>query len=655
MSRTSRGSGSHHDRRSGPAGRGGGLVGENILGLPKADRRAPNTSSPVRYLFVLMVVAIGAIYSAPNLFQPDPALQIKPEDTTVSIGPGLLERARGALEEAGIEVLGGEIADDSVFLRLADDDSQLRGREVVVRALQELEEHYVVALTRASTTPQWLQDLGAKPMSLGLDLSGGVHLLLQVDMDKFLNDRMVSMQETARDALVDARVRYVGREWVDGTLLRIPFRTPDARERAMDALADKFDGFTSESVDDADAYILQLTMAEEYLRELEDAAISQNLQSLRNRVNELGVSEPLVQRLGRERIVLDLPGIQDSAEAKRIINKFANLEFRLVALGNDRSALTETYRYEGAPVILLRQNIVTGDQVINATQNYDPETSQPQVSIRLNNDGGIAMNDATKDNVGRSMAIIFIEQKPRSRVVTVDGEETVELYTEEERRLISVATIQSALGFNFRITGLDIGEARDLALLLRAGALAAPMYIVEERTVGASLGEENIERGQQSVAAGFVLVLIFMLFYYKWFGLAADIALTANLMLLIAVMSVLGATLTLPGIAGIVLTVGMAVDANVLIFSRIKEELKSRGPQQAIQAGFDRAILTILDANITTFFVAIILFSIGSGPVKGFAVTLAVGIVTSMFTAIMGTRALVNLMYGGRSLKVLRI
>ena len=636
-------------------GRGSGLIGENIMGLPKASTRAPNTSSPVRYLFVLVVVVIGAIYSAPNLFQPDPALQIKPEDTTVTVGPALFERARSALTDAGIEVIGGEVADGSVFLRLLDDDSQLRGREVVVRALEELEEHYVVALTRASTTPRWLQDLGAVPMSLGLDLSGGVHLLLQVDMQKFLRDRMVSMQETARDALVQARVRYVGRDWVDGTLLRIPFRSADVRDRAAEVLAETFDGFTSESLDETDGYILQFTMAEEYLRELEDAAISQNLQSLRNRVNELGVSEPLVQRLGRERIVLDLPGIQDSAEAKRIINKFANLEFRLVALGNDRSALTETMPYEGAPIVLLRQNIVTGDQVINATQNYDPETGQPQVSIRLNNDGGIAMNEATKDNVGRSMAIIFIEQKPRSRVVVVDGEETVERYSEEDRRLISVATIQSALGFNFRITGLDIGEARDLALLLRAGALAAPMYIVEERTVGASLGEENIERGQQSVVAGFILVLLFMLVYYKWFGLAADIALTANLMLLIAVMSVLGATLTLPGIAGIVLTVGMAVDANVLIFSRIREELKNRGPQQAIQAGFDRAILTILDANITTFFVAIILFSIGSGPVKGFAVTLSVGIVTSMFTAIMGTRALVNLMYGGRSLKVLRI
>ncbi len=636
-------------------GRGRGLIGENILGLPSTAQRAPNTSSLGRYLFVLFVALIGAVYAAPNVFQPDPALQIKPEDSTVAVDAELLERARAALVEAGIDVIGGEIADGSAFLRLRDDDSQLRGREIVVKSLEGLDEHYVVALTRASTTPRWLQDLGAKPMSLGLDLSGGVHLLLQVDMQKFLRDRMLSMQETARDALVEARVRYVGRDWVDGTVLRIPFRTTAARDQAAEALQDKFDGFSIENLEADEGFVLRFTMTEEYLRELEDAAISQNLQSLRNRVNELGVSEPLVQRLGRERIVLDLPGIQDSAEAKRIINKFANLEFRLVAMGNDRSALTETYPYEGGPVTLLRQNIVTGDQVINATQNYDPETSQPQVSIRLNNDGGISMNDATKDNVGRSMAIIFIEQKPRSRVVVVDGEETIERYTEEERRLISVATIQSALGFNFRITGLDIGEARDLALLLRAGALAAPMYIVEERTVGASLGEENIERGQQSVLAGFILVLLFMLVYYKGFGLAADIALTTNLMLLIAVMSVLGATLTLPGIAGIVLTVGMAVDANVLIFSRIKEELKSRSPQQAIQAGFDRAILTILDANITTFFVAIILFSIGSGPVKGFAVTLAVGIVTSMFTAIMGTRALVNLMYGGRRLQALRI
>ena len=634
---------------------GRGSVGASLLGLPKPKQRAPNTHSPGRYLFILIVVLIGGIYAAPNAFQPDPALQIKPEDTSLEVGQDLLDRAVSALSDAGVAVTGSELTDGSVFVRLEDDESQLRGREVVTRALDSIDERYVVALTRASTTPQWLRDIGARPMSLGLDLSGGVHLLLQVDMAKFIQDRMVSNQETARDALVDARIRYVGRDWVDGDRLTIPFQSPAGRDQAAELLSDQFEGFTVDSTDVDGRPALVFKMIGDFLRELEDAAISQNLQSLRNRVNELGVSEPLVQRLGRERIVLDLPGIQDPAEAKRIINKFANLEFRLVALPNARAAQTETYPYEGAPITLMRKNIVTGDQVTNATQGYDPDTGLPQVNIRLDNDGGIQMNDATKNNIGNSMAIIFIEQKPRSRTTIVDGEEVVEQFSVEEKRLISVATIQGALGFNFRITGLQIGEARDLALLLRAGALAAPMYIVEERTVGASLGEENIERGQQSVVIGFVLVMIFMVFYYKAFGLAADIALTANLMLLMAVMSVLGATLTLPGIAGIVLTVGMAVDANVLIFSRIKEELKERPPQQAIQAGFDRAILTILDANITTFFVAIILLSIGSGPVKGFAVTLAVGIVTSMFTAIMGTRALVNLMYGGRTLEKLRI
>ena len=631
------------------------MVGERLLGLSPAKQRAPNTYPLGRYLFVLVVVTLGALYAAPNVFAPDPALQVKPEDPDRGLSAAALEQASTALAEAGITLKAAELEDGSGFLRLVNDGDQLRAREVVMQALAGGEDHHIVALTRASTTPQWLADLGATPMSLGLDLSGGVHLLLQVDMEKFVGDRMRSMEETARDALVAARIRYVGRNWVDGTELRIPFQSAALRDEAAELLTEQFEGFEISETDVDGRPALEFTMVDEYLRQLEDAAISQNLQSLRNRVNELGVSEPLVQRLGRERIVLDLPGIQDSAEAKRIINKFANLEFRLVALPGDRASQTETLDYRGTPTTLLRRNIVTGDQVTSASQDYDPETSLPQVSIGLDSDGGQRMNDATKDNVGRSMAIIFIEQKPRARTVMVDGEEVIERYTVEERRLISVATIQSALGYNFRITGLELGEARDLALLLRSGALAAPMYIVEERTVGASLGDENIKRGQQSVVVGFILVMIFMLIYYRGFGLAADLALIANLTLLVAVMSVLGATLTLPGIAGIVLTVGMAVDANVLIFSRIREELKQRAPQQAIAAGFDRALLTILDANITTFFVAIILFSIGSGPVKGFAVTLAVGIVTSVFTAIMGTRALVNLMYGGRNLKAIKI
>jgi len=634
-----------------------------LLGMPRQAGRPPNTSSVWRYLFIGLIVLLGGIYAAPNLFQPDSALQIKlvtnigSDDAGLTgINQALIDRATSLLRAEGIQVVGAELEGDSAIIRLVSDDAQIKGQAILREALNSVEDaRYVVALTRASTTPLWLQDLGAKPMSLGLDLSGGVHFLLQVDMDKFLGDRMESNQEAIRDLLVEERIRYASSNWLDGTTLRIPFQNETGQERAAALIAEQFDEFQISQRDVGGKPGLVLTVTDEKIRELEDLAIQQNLQSLRNRVNELGVSEPLVQRLGRERIVLDLPGVQDSARAKEIINKFANLEFRLVAGPNARPSQTERYNYEGAPVILQKANIVTGNQVTNAVQEYDPETGQPQVSINLDNDGGRAMNEVTKDNVGNSMAIIFKELKVQMRETMVDGEPALVPFTTEEKRVINVATIQSALGFRFRITGLALQEARDLALLLRAGALAAPMYIVEERTVGASLGEDNIRAGQNSMIIGFALVLVFMLFYYRLFGLAANIALLANLVLLVAIMSVLGATLTLPGIAGIVLTVGMAVDANVLIFSRIREELGERSPQAAIQAGFDRALLTILDANVTTFFVAIILLSIGSGPVKGFAITLAIGIVTSMFTAIMGTRSLVNLMYGGRTLERLKI
>ena len=492
-------------------------------------------------------------------------------------------------------------------------------------------------------------------MSLGLDLSGGVHFLLQVDMEKFLADRMESNQEALQDLFVRERLRYVGRNWIDGASLRVPFQDEATRDAARDAISAQFVDFDIQARDVDGNPGLMLTILDEQLRQIEDLAISQNLQSLRNRVNELGVSEPLVQRLGRSRIVLDLPGVQDPAAVKGILNKFANLEFRMVAAPNTRASQTEKYDYEGRSLQLETRVIVGGNNVANALQEYDPESGLPQVSIQLDNDGGIAMNNATKDRVGEPMAVIFKETKFRIRTLQQDGETVTIREPYEIERVINVATVQSALGFRFRITGLGLQEARDLSLLLRAGALAAPMYIVEERTVGASLGDDNINSGLRAVTLGFALVMVFMLFFYRWFGLAADIALTANLMLLVAVMSILGATLTLPGIAGIVLTVGMAVDANVLIFSRIREELVSRPPQQAIQAGFDRALLTILDSNITTFFVAIILLSLGSGPVKGFAVTLAVGIITSMFTAVLGTRTLINLMYGGRKLEKLSI
>ncbi|MFW6094555.1 MAG: protein translocase subunit SecD [Pseudomonadota bacterium] len=633
-----------------------GTAGHNLLGASRTTGRPPNTNSLGRNLFVLMVLVLGALYAAPNLFQPDPALQIRATEDAYPVDEAAMERAVEALESADVPVAGFDFDGESGLIRVNTDEQQLRGRDLVAAALNPTDaRRYVVALNRASTTPEWLRDIGGSPMSLGLDLSGGVHFLLEVDMEKFLGDRMERNEEAIRNLLVENRIRYVGRDWLQGRALEIGFQSGQGRDEARQLIADRFEDYAISERTVEGRPGLRLALTDEKVAELEDFAISQNLTSLRNRVNELGVSEPLVQRLGRARIVLDLPGVQDSARAKEIINKFANLEFRLVARDSARPGETETYQYEGAPVELEKTDIVTGNQVTNAVQDFDPETGQPQVSITLDNEGGQRMNDVTQDNVGNRMAIIFKELNVRTRTEMRDGEQVVVPYTVEDSRVINVATIQSALGFRFRITGLGLDEARDLALLLRAGALAAPMYIVEERTVGASLGEENIEQGRNSVIIGFALVLVFMLAYYKWFGLAADVALTANLVLILAIMSVLGATLTLPGIAGIVLTVGMAVDANVLIFSRIREEAQRSAPQAAIQTGFDRAVVTILDANITTFFVAIILFSIGSGPVKGFAVTLAVGIVTSMFTAIMVTRALVNLMYGGRNLERLAI
>lgn len=633
-----------------------GLVGERLLGLGQPVQRPPNRTSPITGFLILAVMTIAALYAAPNLFQPDPALQLRGLSDRAPADQAVLDTAVAAMKEAGVEVTGAAVDGAEIVIRVTSDEDQLRARDVVSRALNVGEDPlYTVALNRASTTPGWLEAMGGKPMSLGLDLSGGVHFLLEVDMDKFLGDRMTANAEAIRDLLVRERIRYTSRQWQEGRRLLIPFDSEESRDKAQTLIATEIDGFEILSRDVRGQPGLHLQLSDAKVAELEDFAVQQNLTSLRNRVNELGVAEPLVQRLGRSRIVLDLPGIQDSARAKDIINKFANLDFRLVAGGSARPAQTETYDYEGRAIVLDRTSIVTGDQVINAAQDFDPETNQPQVSITLDSDGGRRMNEVTQGNVGNSMAILFKELKVRERTVTRDGETVAVPYTVEERRLINVATIQSALGFRFRITGLELQEARDLALLLRAGALAAPMYIVEERTVGASLGEENIRQGQMSVVVGFALVMLFMQVYYRWFGLAANLALAANVVLIVAVMSVLGATLTLPGIAGIVLTMGMAVDANVLIFARIREELGRLSPQRAIEAGFDRALTTILDANITTFLVAIILFSLGSGPVKGFAITLAVGIVTSVFSAVFICRLVVNLMYGGRKLETLRI
>jgi preprotein translocase subunit SecD len=632
---------------------------DSLLGLSQETARAPNTYSLGRYLAILLVVGIGTIYALPNLFPPDYALQIRAEAADAQMTQDIVDRAVQALEKGGIRIKGTHIDARSAVLRLFSNDDQLRASELVQAALHgdsALASQFVVALNLASTTPAWLQAVGAKPMSYGLDLSGGVHFLLEVDMEKAIGDRMKSEEDNIRRILRDARLRYVpSNSMVSGTKISIGFYEGPVRDEAQQAIAKEYRDFEILARDVDGKPGLLMTMKEAKIREIETYAISQNLQSLRNRVNELGVSEPLVQSLGKTRIVVDLPGVQDSADAKRILNKFANLEFRLVAKQDARPAETESYPYEGRTIVVERRNIVTGDRVTNAVQDYDPQNNLPQVSITLDGAGGDRMHDSTKDNVGNQMAILYKELKPRSRTVIEDGKEVVQNFSVEEKRLINVATIRSALGYRFRITGVGLGEARDLALLLRAGALAAPMYIVEERTVGASLGEDNIRAGVHAAIGGYILVLLCMVIYYKAFGMIANIALAINVILLVALMSVLGATLTMPGIAGIVLTMGMAVDANVLIFSRVREEARDRAPQAAITAGFDRAYTTIVDSNLTHLLVALVLLAFGSGPIKGFAVVLTLGIITSMFTAITVTRALVNLSFGGRNLKRLSV
>jgi len=437
--------------------------------------------------------------------------------------------------------------------------------------------------------------------------------------------------------------------------LHVSFRDEDVRSAARSELESQYREFTFSNGDDEFPY-LALTITQNAIDEMEDFAISQNLQTIRNRVNELGVAEPLVQRLGRNRIVVDLPGVQDTAEAKRILGKVATLQFRFEAKPDAPRSTTINFDYEGRDATLEKNIILRGDRVVDAQVGFDPDSGLPQVNITLDSEGGNLMHRSTRNNIGRRMGTVFIETKTRDSYEMVDGVEVRKSEPYVVKRVVSLATVQAALPRQFRITGLGAGEARELSLLLRAGALAADMYIVEERTVGASMGQENVDQGAMSVSIGLSLVLLFMLVYYRVFGLAANLGLMINLTLLVAVMSSIGATLTLPGIAGIVLTVGMAVDANVLIFSRIREELKNGlSPQSAINAGFERAFTTILDANLTTLIVAVILYSIGTGPVKGFAITLSIGILTSMFTALMCTRAIVNLMYGGRNIKSLSI
>ena len=613
-----------------------------------------------KYLLVLAVLAIGLFYAAPNLYAPDPALQITGESSAQMIDERTLGRATAALEEAGIDHFG-ELIDESgrnALVRLRDPEQQLVAQARVQRALGD---GFIVALNLAPTTPSWLSDFGGQPMKLGLDLSGGVHFKLEVDVNAAMERRQEYFETAIRRALRDARIR--GIVGLDGDLSVVArLRSEEDREAARSLIAENHPELTLERAGSGEDWTITASMTEQMRTEIANYAVSQNLTTLRNRVNELGVSEPLVQRQGQNRIVVELPGIQDTAEAKRILGTVANLEFRLVA--NLDAPESEKQRFEyrsdersGSFEWLERDIIITGERVANAQASFD-ENGRPNVQISLDGEGGTLMSRATRNNVKRRMGVLFIERKFRTRYeMQEDGTEKTVQIPYDERKLLTAPVIQSALGAQFQITGLDSPlEASELALMLRAGALAAPISFVEERTVGPSLGAENIRLGVKSVQFGLALVVLFMILYYRVFGVIAVVALAANLVLLVAFMSLIGATLTLPGIAGIVLTVGMAVDANVLIFSRIREELRDgRTPQMAIHSGYDAALSTILDANITTLIVAVILYAVGTGPVKGFAVTLSVGIITSMFTAIIGTRALVNLYYGGRKVRTLSI
>ncbi|HCG78618.1 MAG TPA: protein translocase subunit SecD [Oceanospirillales bacterium] len=606
-------------------------------------------------LLILVVVALAFIYAAPNLYPPDAAIQVTPARAGAEMSSATLNNVREALDDAGISYFGEEVNGSTALLRLESADAQLPAKSAIQRKLGD---EFVVALNLAPTTPEWLVNLGAGPMTLGLDLSGGVHFLMEVDMDEYVSGRITNYREDLRTSLRQEDIKY-RRVVVEGNKVRLSFRQETLRSEARTFISRNYPGEFLPQEEEVDGnFDLILMLTEQKIRDFEDYALKQNLMTLRNRVNELGVAEPLVQRQGRNRIVVELPGVQDTAEAKKILGKAANLEFRLEAEPGASRFATEEYSFrdnQNRTARLEKKVITTGDSVTNASSGFD-ENSFPQVNISLDSKGAARMTQVTKKAVQRRMAVLFVERKPKTTYEMVDGVEQPKTIQVVEKSIISLATIQSVLGSSFRITGLQSAEANELALLLRSGALAAPMDFVEERTVGPSLGAENIEMGARSVMAGLALVLIAMLVFYRAFGFIANIALAVNLVLLVALMSIIGATLTLPGIAGIVLTVGMEVDANVLIFSRIREELKNgRSPQQAIHEGYDRAFLTIFDANLTTLIVAVILFAVGTGPVKGFAVTLSFGILTSMFTAVMVTRAMTNLLYGGRRVERLSI
>ena len=619
-----------------------------------------NRFSVWTYTFILMVLSIGVIYSLPNLYPAKPAIQIAYTDSGKSADQMLLNQVQQILSDKNISAESVGLKENNIVAKFTSFDDQLAGKSALQRSLLD---QAIVALNLEPSTPQWLRDIGGGPLKLGLDLSGGVHFLLEVDIDSALDNRLESLLNEYRKKFRDDRIS-VESSRKDNKELFFSFASDEDYNKAVKIFnEDNITPLGTALYDlspNSVRNLVELAYSSSAIKEIRDYAVGQNLMTLRNRVNELGVSEPIVQRQGSSRIVVELPGVQDTTAAKKIIGKTANLEFRLEASSTTSRLRKEEFNFQDdrmGSAFLEKNIIVAGERVTNANSGFD-ESGFAQVNITLDMQGGRAMQKATNGNIGRRLAVLFVEQKNKSVLVQDDeGNDLIEQSSYIEKEIISLATVQAVLGTSFRITGVGSPqEASELALLLRAGALAAPMKFVEERTVGPSLGKENIELGVRSIIIGLLSVIAFMLFYYRWFGLAANIALFANVVLITGFMSLLGATLTLPGIAGIVLTIGMAVDANVLIFSRIREELKEgKEPQTAIQEGFSRAFVTIVDANVTTLIASIVLYAIGTGPVKGFAITLSIGILTSMFTAILGTRAIINIMYGNKNIKELRV
>ena len=601
-------------------------------------------------VLVIAVIFLGGFFAMPNLYDKDAAVQVS-AGRYGKVDLALMSKVELALKAQSVAYIGAELQGDRLLVRLADSTTQLKAKKILDETIKG---DYTIALNLASTTPSWLSGMGAEAMNLGLDLRGGVHFLMDVDMDAAIKKALDGLASEFRGLLRDEKIRYK-RIQTEADQVIIGFRNSEHRDMASDKISSEYKDLVVEAQNMGTTPSLVIRLSEVTIRETKTTALQQNIITLRNRINELGVAEPTVQQQGDSRIVVQLPGVQDTAQAKKILGGTATLEFRLVDFEHDvqdavkgRVPATSKiyYHRDGRPYLLQKRVMLTGDHIINSGSTLDSETGTPTVSVTLDGKGARIFSKVTGDNIGNPMAVVLIESKTEMR--RVGGKLTKVKRT--DAKIISVATIRDQLSKKFQITGLDSGaEASELALLLRAGALAAPIEIVEERTVGPSLGQDNIDKGFQSVMIGFAFVLVFMVIWYRVFGAVANIALTANLILIVALLSLLQATLTLPGIAGIVLTVGMAVDANVLIFERIREELRlGNSPQASIDVGYSKAFSTIADANITTLIAAVVLFGFGTGSIKGFAVTLSLGILTSMFTAIMGTRAVVNSLYGGK-------